>query len=79
MIARKKEQLNLRLDPDLKDLLARYCEFSESSQSYVIERLLRYGIATDSEFQAWLEQGRSTPKPKQDKTKKADSTSSSYM
>lgn len=68
----KKEQLNVRVDPDLLELLSRYCEFAESSTNYVIEQLLRYGFENDAEFQAWLAQ-HSTARTKLPKKSEAGS------
>jgi hypothetical protein len=34
----KKEQLNIRVDPDVAQTLERYCTFIESSQNYVVEQ-----------------------------------------
>ena len=50
----KKEQLNIRLAPDVLETLNRYCVFLNSSQNYVVEQALGYMFGKDREFQAWL-------------------------
>ena len=53
----KKEQLNVRVDPSVAEMLRNYCDFlKSSSQHHVVEQLLRYAFSRDREFQAWLEQ-----------------------
>jgi hypothetical protein len=51
----KKEQLNIRLDPDVIVKLETYCTFIESTQNYVIQQLLLYTFRKDKEFQRYLE------------------------
>jgi hypothetical protein len=50
----KKEQLNVRLDPDALELLNQYCVFIESSQHYVVQQALRFMFGKDRDFQNWL-------------------------
>ncbi len=50
----KKEQLNVRVDPDVMEMLNRYCAFLESGQHYVVEQALRYMFTKDRDFQTWL-------------------------
>ena len=50
----KKEQLNIRLAPDVLETLNRYCVFLNSSQNYVVEQALGYMFGKDREFQTWL-------------------------
>ncbi len=50
----KKEQLNVRVDPDVVEMLNRYAAFLNSGQRYVVEQALRYMFAKDSDFQTWL-------------------------
>jgi hypothetical protein len=53
----KKDQLNIRLDPAVAEMLRDYCEFLHgSSLHHVLEQLLRYAFSRDKEFQSWLEQ-----------------------
>lgn len=55
----KKEQLNIRLDPAVAEMLRDYCEFlGGSGLHHVLEQLLRYAFSRDKEFQSWLEQHR---------------------
>jgi len=57
----KKDQVTLRLDPDVVETLRNYCEFlNGSSLHHVVEQILRYGFARDKEFQSWLEQHKIT-------------------
>jgi hypothetical protein len=58
----KKEQLNLRIDPAVGELLHSYCEFIDSGANYVVEQALRYTFGRDKEFQAWLKRNRTTGK-----------------
>ena len=61
----RKEQLNVRVDPSVAEMVRNYCEFlKSSSQHHVVEQLLRYAFSRDREFQAWLEQRPATePSP----------------
>jgi hypothetical protein len=68
----KKEQCKVRLDPDVMDLLESYCRFMESSQNYVLERLLRYGFNRDRDFQVWLQKNRTTAGEDEDRAHAAD-------
>ena len=63
----KKEQCTIRLDPETIDLLEHYCRFLESSQNYVVERLLRYTFQRDRDFRQWLLKNRTTAKKEGDK------------
>ena len=57
----KKEQLNVRIDPEVVATLRNYCEFlKSSSQHHVVEQSLRYVFGRDTDFQSWLEQSRAT-------------------
>jgi hypothetical protein len=48
----KKEQLNIRIDPTVGEMLRSYCEFIASGQHYVVEQALRYTFGRDKEFKA---------------------------
>lgn len=50
----KKEQLNVRVDPDVMEMLNRYCVFLDSGQHYIVEQALRYMFTKDRDFQTWL-------------------------
>ena len=42
----KKEQLNVRVDPSVAEMLRNYCDFlKSSSQHHVVEQLLRYAFS----------------------------------
>lgn len=56
----KKEQINIRLDPELLDLLECYCRFIQSAQNYVVEQSLGYTFRRDREFQQRLLKNRTT-------------------
>jgi hypothetical protein len=40
----KREQLNIRIDPTVGELLGSYCESIASGQHYVVEQALRYTL-----------------------------------
>lgn len=50
----KKEQVTIRLDPDVLRRLDLYCRFIESCQNYVVEQSLKYTFNKDRHFQDWL-------------------------
>lgn len=50
----KKEQVTIRLDPDVLRRLDLYCRFIESCQNYVIEQSLEYTFNKDRDFHDWL-------------------------
>ena len=65
----KKEQLNIRLDPEVIEKLESYCTFIESTQNYVIQQLLLYTFRKDKEFQRYLEVHGTTRREKKSKDK----------
>jgi predicted transcriptional regulator len=58
--ASRKAQLNVRVQPDVKEALKQYCCFIHSHQNYVVEQALRYLFQKDREFQFWLVGSRTT-------------------
>ena len=50
----KREQINIRLNTDVHEMLEQYCRFIESSQNYVVEESLRFTFNKDRAFQEWL-------------------------
>jgi len=54
LIPPKKEQVTIRLDPDVLRRLDLYCRFIESCQNYVVEQSLEYAFNKDRDFQDWL-------------------------
>jgi predicted transcriptional regulator len=56
----KREQINIRLNPDVLEMLDNYCRFIESSQNYVVEQSLRYTFDRDRAFAEWLTQNETT-------------------
>ena len=56
----KKEQINVRVNPDTLEMLEEYCRFIESSQNYVVEASLRFTFNKDRAFQEWLLTNRTT-------------------
>src|SRR5262245_2128874 len=73
----KKEQLNVRIDPTVGELLRSYCEFIASGQHYVVEQALRYTFDRDKEFQAWLKHNRTTGESKRKSGNEAGGAESS--
>ena len=60
IIAPKKEQVTVRLNPELMELLECYARFIHSGQNYVVEQSLRYTFSKDRDFQQWLPKNRTT-------------------
>jgi hypothetical protein len=56
----KREQINIRLNPDVREMLDEYCRFIESSQNYVVEQSLRCTFDKDRAFQEWLTHNETT-------------------
>jgi predicted transcriptional regulator len=52
----KNETLQIRVEEEIKTRLAKYAEFIDSSESYVVSEALRLLFRKDDEFKAWLEQ-----------------------
>jgi predicted transcriptional regulator len=50
----KTTVVQLRLDDDARETLAKYAEFLDSSTSYVVTEALKLVCNRDKEFQAWL-------------------------
>jgi hypothetical protein len=61
----KREQINIRLNPDTLETLERYCRFISSSQNYVVEQSLRLTFNKDRAFQEWLRHNRTTVEKKE--------------
>lgn len=51
----KNAPLQLRVDEELKIKLAKYAEFLDSTESYVVSEALRLVFNKDAEFKEWLE------------------------
>jgi hypothetical protein len=49
-----KQTLSIRIDPELKNLLDKYCCFIQSGRHHVVAEALLLAFERDSEFQAWL-------------------------
>lgn len=73
----KKEQVNVRVDPEVAQMLRSYCEFIESGQHYVVEQALQFTFRKDKEFQAWLRRNGSTRQERKDRAEKAVGASGS--
>ena len=53
----KNETLQLRVEEAIKSKLAKYAEFIDSSESYVVSEALKLVFRKDDEFKNWLEHG----------------------
>ena len=51
----KNETLQLRVEDEIKSKLAKYAEFIDSSESYVVSEALKLVFRKDGEFKSWLE------------------------
>ena len=51
----KNETLQLRVEEAIKSKLAKYAEFIDSSESYVVSEALKLVFRKDDEFKCWLE------------------------
>jgi len=49
-----KEQLTVRLERQTHELLKQYCAFIESTQDYVLNKMLLFMFQRDKEFGDWL-------------------------
>ena len=49
-----KQILSIRIDPEIKNLLDKYCCFIQSGRHHVVAEALLLAFKRDSEFQAWL-------------------------
>ena len=52
----KNETLQVRLEGVIRSNLAKYAEFIDSSESYVVGEALKLSFRKDGEFKAWLEE-----------------------
>jgi hypothetical protein len=52
----KNETLQLRVEEEIKSKLAKYAEFIDSSESYVVSEALRLVFRKDDEFRIWLDE-----------------------
>jgi len=52
----KNETLQLRVEEEIKSKLAKYAEFIDSSESYVVSEALKLVFRKDDEFRVWLEE-----------------------
>lgn len=51
----KNETLQLRVEEEIKSKLAKYAEFIDSSESYVVSEALKLVFRKDDEFRVWLD------------------------
>ncbi len=51
----KNETLQIRVEEQVRSKLAKYAEFIESSESYVVSEALKLVFRKDEEFRSWLE------------------------
>jgi hypothetical protein len=52
----KNETLQLRVGEGIKSKLAKYAEFIDSSESYVVSESLRLLFKKDEDFKRWIDQ-----------------------
>jgi hypothetical protein len=74
--ATAKDQLTVRLERPVNQLLKRYSTFIESSQDYVLNQALSFFFQKDKEFAEWLEQNPDSevPQPKRQDRKRRGQT-----
>ena len=51
----KNETLQIRVEEQVRSRLAKYAEFIDSSESYVVSEALKLVFKKDGEFKSWLE------------------------
>jgi predicted transcriptional regulator len=51
----KNETLQIRIEEHVRSRLAKYAEFIDSSESYVVSEALKLVFRKDNEFRSWLE------------------------
>jgi predicted transcriptional regulator len=51
----KNETLQIRVEEAIRSNLAKYAEFIDSSESYVVSEALKLLFRKDEEFKSWLE------------------------
>jgi hypothetical protein len=51
----KNETLQIRIEEHVRSRLAKYAEFIDSSESYVVSEALKLVFKKDDEFKTWLE------------------------
>ena len=56
----KNETLQLRVEEEIKSKLAKYAEFIDSSESYVVSEALKLVFRKDDEFRVWLDEHSGT-------------------
>ena len=52
----KNQTLQLRVEEAIKSKLAKYAEFIDSSESYVVSEALKLVFRKDDEFRVWLDE-----------------------
>jgi hypothetical protein len=52
----KNATLQLRIEEEIKSKLAKYAEFIDSSESYVVSEALKLVFRKDDEFRIWLDE-----------------------
>jgi len=51
----KNETLQIRVEEQIRSKLAKYAEFIDSSESYVVSEALKLIFRKDNEFKSWIE------------------------
>ena len=52
----KNETLQIRIEEDIRSKLAKYAEFIDASEAYVVSEALKIFFRKDDEFKSWLGQ-----------------------
>lgn len=50
-----KPTLSIRIEPSLRDLLDKYCEFALCGRQHIVQEALKMIFQQDADFQHWLE------------------------
>ena len=60
----KNETLQIRVEEEVRSKLAKYAEFIDSSESYVVSEALKLVFRKDVDFKTWLdERGQNGEEP----------------
>lgn len=65
--ATAKDQLTVRLERPVNQLLKRYSTFVESSQDYVLNQALSFFFQKDKDFNEWLDRNPDSALPESTK------------
>jgi len=60
----KNETLQIRIEEDIRSKLAKYAEFIDASEAYVVSEALKLLFRKDDEFKSWLGQHPTNSAPR---------------